>query len=538
MENLKAYIQKMHSALQGGGRIKVSTFVHDHVLAQPVLHSKASTDEIDVGTIVYGALRLPFEFWQAEQIVLGQSDAVFIKDGIDCNHEDWQPTKAIARNRKCAYNHKTKQLSAFIASISDVEDIVTITTALYIEIMKLHNRVLDGTSVHEVFTDKERTQLEEVFGDNWKFFVSCITQPIDWEIQLLAGSSVDYAKVIQQWWINIAAGRKKYPVNVYDQPVYFVSSNSHSLINVLSGFPLKNKKRLLSENSARVAENRAAFEAEEVPEENILYYLSRFSEKAAVEYVESRKAWEKKHGLYRIAPYHHIDIDAQVFSIRDLVKNKWIDPRIRLTKKMRTKLLNSDALIVNIAYPLGMAAYRILKEVSENVTEMRGVYIMGKAAALNASIGDITIPHAVYDHHTGNHIFVYNDFNRDTFDPFIQKNSILDGQTAVTVRGTYLQNDDSLREDFSNGRTIVEMEAGPYLNRLHEMIAPTRYPENETFVVNTDFRLGIAYYISDTPYRSDVNLGAKRLTWEGLNGTYAISLGIAQDIFNTEVDRF
>jgi hypothetical protein len=538
MENLTAYIQKMHSALNGGGRIKVSTFVHDHALAEPVLHTKVNDTEPDIGTLVYGSLRLPMELWTAQQIVLGQSDAVFQKAGIDVTARGWTPTKAVARNRKCASNQKEKQLAAFVASVSDVEDIVTIMTALYIEIMKLHKRVLDGVGLDELFDSKQKAQLREVFGDQWSAFQERLTHPFDWEIQLLAGSSVDYARAIQEWWINIAAGRKKYPVNVYEQPVYFVSSNSHSLMNVFSGFPLKNKKRLLRENAERVEQNRAAFEEEAVPEENILYYLSRFSEKASAEYLESRKVWEKKHGLYRIAPYHHIDIDAQVFSVRDAVKNKWIDPRIRLTKRMRTKLAKSNALIVNIAYPLGMAAYRILKEVSENVPEMRGVYIMGKAAALNAGIGDITIPHGVYDHHTGNHIFVYNDFNRDTFDRFVSKNSILDAQTAATVRGTYLQNDASLRNDFSNGRTIVEMEAAPYLNRLHEMIAPTRYPMGETFVVNTDFRLGMAYYVSDTPYRSDVNLGVKRLTWEGLNGTYAISLGIAQDIFNTEVERF
>lgn len=538
MENLTAYIQKMHSALHGGGRIKVSTFVHDHVLAEPVLHTKVADAEPDIGTLVYGSLRLPIELWTSERIVLGQSDAVFQKAGMDVTSRGWEPTKAVARNRKCAAHADDKQLAAFIASVSDVEDVVTITTALYIEVMKLHQRVLDGVPMEELFDSRERAQLREVFGEHWAAFQERITHPVDWEIQLLAGSSVDYARAIQEWWINIAAGRKKYPVNVYEQPVYFVSSNSHSLINVLSGFPLKNKKRLLREHADRVDENRTAFKEEQVPEENVLYYLSRFSEKQHPDYLESRKVWEKKHGLYRIAPYHHIDIDAQVFSVRDAVRNKWIDPRVRLTKRMRNKLLQSDALIVNIAYPLGMAAYRILKEVSENVPEMRGVYIMGKAAALNAGIGDITIPHGVYDHHTGNHIFVYNDFNRDTFDPFITKNSILDAQTAVTVRGTYLQNDNSLREDFSNGRTIVEMEAAPYLNRLHEMISPTRYPENETFVVNTDFRLGMAYYVSDTPYRSDINLGAKRLTWEGLNGTYAISLGIVQDILNTEVDRY
>ena len=62
---------------------------------------------------------------------------------------------------------------------------------------------------------------------------------------------------------------------------------------------------------------------------------------------------------------------------------------------MKKKLAASDALLLNIAYPLGMSAYRMFKEVSENVFQMRCVYIMGREAALNSSSGVVRIPHAV-----------------------------------------------------------------------------------------------------------------------------------------------
>nr|NIT58205.1 hypothetical protein [Fodinibius sp.]NIW45746.1 hypothetical protein [Gammaproteobacteria bacterium]NIY26787.1 hypothetical protein [Fodinibius sp.] len=60
-------------------------------------------------------------------------------------------------------------------------------------------------------------------------------------------------------------------------------------------------------------------------------------------------------------------------------------------------LNESDALILNIDYPLGMAAYNILFKISEQVGEILGVYITGKAATLNGVIGDVMIPTVVQD---------------------------------------------------------------------------------------------------------------------------------------------
>jgi len=49
------------------------------------------------------------------------------------------------------------------------------------------------------------------------------------------------------------------------------------------------------------------------------------------------------------------------------------------------KLVHSRALLVNIDYPLGMAAYHHLSAVALGVDELRGIYIMGKAATLKAA---------------------------------------------------------------------------------------------------------------------------------------------------------
>jgi len=537
MNPIDIYVQKIHSALAGGGVVKLSSFSQEHAATRPVLHAKVLDATPDIGALVYSLLRLPSEFITCTQMLLGQSDRVFENEGIDMH--DWVKTQAVARARVCAYDPESKRLALFVASITDVEDIITNATAVAIEVQKIHARMKDGTELSDCFeTTEDYNKLVEALGDNLDNFITLVNNPTDFEARLLAGSNIDYAKAVQEWWIHIASIRKTAKYNLYNQPVYFVSSNSHSLMNVLSGYAQDNQQFLQMDNAARLKDEQSAFEHEHVPQENILYYLSRFSEKRHPEFQEEKIEHEEKWGLHRLPPYHHIDIEAQVFSIADVIDNPHLDSRLNLTEEQKETLRKSNALILNIAYPLGMAAYRILREVTSNIDSLRGMYIMGKAASLNGQLGDITIPHQVYDKHTNNRFFVYNDFHRGTFEPYIEKNSILDSQQAVTVRGTYLQNESSLAKDFSDGYSIVEMEAGPYLNAVYEMINPMRYPENSQVSINTDFRLGLAYYVSDTPQRTEATLGAKRLTWEGLNATYAISLGIVQDIFNTEAERY
>ena len=48
-------------------------------------------------------------------------------------------------------------------------------------------------------------------------------------------------------------------------------------------------------------------------------------------------------------------------------------------------------MIVNTDYPLGLAAYNLLREVAVDSADLRGVYVLGKAATLNADVGDVMI---------------------------------------------------------------------------------------------------------------------------------------------------
>ena len=76
-----------------------------------------------------------------------------------------------------------------------------------------------------------------------------------------------------------------------------------------------------------------------------------------------------------------------------------LDPRLA---DLAGGLAGSSAVVVNVDYPLGMAAYYLLREVFEAADDVRGVYVLGKAATLNGAIGDILVADVVFDEHSQN----------------------------------------------------------------------------------------------------------------------------------------
>ncbi|TMG29314.1 MAG: hypothetical protein E6H97_03190 [Chloroflexi bacterium] len=190
---------------------------------------------------------------------------------------------------------------------------------------------------------------------------------------------------------------------------------------------------------------------------------------------------------------------------------------------------------MNVDYPLGFAAYHILRQVAEHVSWVAGVYVMGKAATLNSDVGDVMIPNVVYNEHSGNTYWLDNAITAADVQPNLVYGSAVDTQRAVAVRGTFLQNRDYLEFYYQGHYTVVEMEAGPYLDACYEIGQPDRYPLNESVnMARINFDLGIVHYASDTPYTQARTLGARGLSYRGLDSTYAAAIALARRIMQRE----
>ena len=199
------------------------------------------------------------------------------------------------------------------------------------------------------------------------------------------------------------------------------------------------------------------------------------------------------------------------------------------------RLANTPGVIVNIEYPLGLAAYNILREITTAHDTLRGVYVLGKAATLNADVGDVLISGVIHDEHSGSTYWLDNAFSFDDIAPYLVFGSGLDNQRAVTVKSTFLQNRNYLDFYYREAYTVVEMEAGPFCNAVYEIADADRYPQGEAVnFAKLPIDLGIIHYASDTPYSQARTLGARGLSYYGLDSTYASSVAIMRRILTLE----
>jgi hypothetical protein len=208
---------------------------------------------------------------------------------------------------------------------------------------------------------------------------------------------------------------------------------------------------------------------------------------------------------------------------------------VRLGPIDAERLSQCGAVIVNIEYPLGLAAYNILREIGVGHDTLRGVYVLGKAATLNADVGDVLISGVIHDEHSGTTYWLDNAFSFDDIAPFLIFGSGLDNQRAVTVKSTFLQNREYLDFYYREAYTVVEMEAGPYCDAVYEMVDADRYPNGEAVsFAKLPIDFGIIHYASDTPYTQARTLGARGLSYFGMDSTYASSVAILRRILTLE----
>jgi hypothetical protein len=391
-------------------------------------------------------------------------------------------------------------------------------------------------------SNDDAARMITIWGKDTSSILSKIaSQRCNFKVRLLSGSLSEYWRATRIWDDNIEKSQPK----LLDQPVYFVSSNSHSIPNLLSGFALANKIPLINyiENCAdqNLKDEWKELQKQGTPSslENFLYYaLKKFQQsEEGKDFLSQQYADEINCGILRVPSEHSFDVETQVIELNKLDPAR-LDPRLFSGNEDADFLKKSNALILNIDYPLGLGAYNILIKLAEHISEILGVYIMGKAATLNGVRGDVMIPNVVQDEHSQNTYLFQNVFSAADVMPYLVYGNVLDNQKALTVLGTFLQNARLMDVMYREGYTDIEMEAGPYLSAIFEMSRPKRHPVNE--IVNlqgVSFDIGILHYASDTPLSKGKNLGAGTMSYEGVDSTYASSLAILRRIFVQERKR-
>lgn len=558
-EEIELYTRTYYSLLRTTAEVQIRTLEEAHNGMRSLMHVGARDSIPDMSAFIYSLLRLPACIADVDVVVLGQSGEVFARGGYPDVFE-WREVTAAARRRRCFYNG-TDVLACLIASRSDIDDIVPVMTAYQIEWNKLHYR-LQGVPNSVSFDDlcngrvgcnrlaelleipvEDLDRLYAIWDVEMGAYLERIADaPRDFRIQLLSGSLSEYRRATHAWWENI---EDRVP-SVRERPVYFISSNTHSAINLLAGEALLHSDELLSflkqSGSTGLLHEWQDIQAGKVPSsrENFLYYAyKKYLQSPEGQSLErGQDRYERNHGIVRVPSRRYFDVETQVIELAKLDPLHF-DPRLKGDELGNDSFLQkSDALILNIDYPLGLSAYNLLTEVTDNVGSILGVYVLGKSATLNGVIGDAMIPNVVHDEHSQNTYLFSNCFSAGDVTPYQRYGSVLDNQKAVTVQGTFLQNTRYMDVFYREGYTDIEMEAGPYLSAVYEMYRPKRHPVNE--IVNLygiPFDLGIVHYASDTPLSKGKNLGAGSLSYYGMDSTYAGTIAVLRRILCRERER-
>ncbi len=507
---VELYTRTYGTLLRSSGETKLKVLEQSHIGMGSSLHPKAGSAEPDTGALIYALRRLPPSIIAVRRIVLGQSADVF-KRLLNVDVERWEMQSAPGRRRRYYFDGK-ETLAVYIASPSDIDDVIPQLVALQIEWNKLHallspEDLSRAESTEQQFKVLQRTgvseddalRLVEIWGDLLTPLRRIQAEEKDFRVRMLGGSQIGYVK----------ARRHQQEIVEYTE-----RSNNLELVPEL--------------RKLRQGQSRGNWD-------NFLYYAARsyYAQSAeAPERRAHRTREEEERGIFFIASQAGLDVAAQVIVLDRLVAGD-LDPRLGTPSADRLK--RSPAILINVNYPLGLGAYNVLREVAESVGTLRGVYVLGKAATLNGSIGDIMISNVVYEEHSENTYWLDNCFSFDSVAPFLVYGSALDNQRAVTVRGTFLQNRAYLDFYHRESYTVVEMEAGPYLNALYEAAESSRYPMRENInFTKLPFDFGVLHYASDTPYTQARTLGARGLSYYGLDSTYASSVAILRRILVQE----
>ena len=507
---------------------------------RPEIYGNIADEKVELNGLLYVIERLPIGIEECRFINL-TSDEGYSKSHF----------KAIVppkRRRNC-YRIDEEQMNVVITrGRSDIYDILTHLTFIFVESHKIKNRVLldEGGEVSRdwlkleaaVKQTKKLTQIEKekaishtanILGrtfeeilDIYDAFGSASTPDrflhvIYWlgklaieEIVENNKRTITFSPVLRErlghhihgeiWATNIKEVLKEN--KLLDRPIHVISANMHSVMNSIFAVPaLKTKFK-----------NQSDF-----------FIYEELSKSGAHEVRDLVEAVALKQGMISLPDTSGTNIDVQIF---DTAKIDWTK-----TSFPKADLGEEKPVLIVMDYAFGEQAYETIDELfkpykKETFLNAQSISIMGKAGILEGGKGDIMIPNAHINEGTADNYFFENELTADMF----EGNDIaVFAGPMVTVLGTSLQNRDLLKFFHeSTWRAIgLEME-GAYYQKAIQSASRIRKS------VPKDIKVRYAYYASDNPLETGSTLASGGLGTTGVKPTYLITIKILEQIFNVK----
>ncbi len=293
--------------------------------------------------------------------------------------------------------------------------------------------------------------------------------------------------------------------NWLQRPVHIISANLHSVMNSLYAF--------------------AALEHQTSTDslEDLATELSRPDNNHLREKV---KRFALKNGMLEIEDNSGTGLSVQIFDLCHLDFSR-LPAKIQWQKQEKVE---DCPLLLVMDYAFGEQAYEtmdeLLKPHSTNETEtplnVQSVSVMGKAGILKGKKGDIMVPDAHVFEGTADNYPFDNELTKADFEG--QGLDVFAGP-MITVMGTSLQNRDILHYFLKSSWQAIglEMEGAHYQKAIQ---AASRIRRS----INSDITLRYAYYASDNPLETGHTLASGSLGVEGVKPTYLVTTIILSKI--------
>jgi hypothetical protein len=292
--------------------------------------------------------------------------------------------------------------------------------------------------------------------------------------------------------------------NLLERPIHIISANMHSVMNSIFAEPVLGKKY------------------KNTPEFQIFEDLSSSANKDLRKKVED---FALQQGMISLPDTSGTNIDVQIFDTA----------KIDLTKTIfaKSKLAKDKPVLIVMDYAFGEQAFETIDELlkpykvekkNKTFLNVESVSIMGKAGILEGGKGDIMIPTAHVNEGTADNYPFENELTKAMFDG----NDILVFEgPMITVLGTSLQNRDLLKFFHESTWEAIGLEMeGAYYQKAIQSASKIRKS------INPDVKVRYAYYASDNPLETGSTLASGGLGTTGVKPTYLITIKILEQIFN------
>lgn len=505
---------------------------------RPEIYGNIADEKVELKGLLYVIERLPLGIEECRFINLTSDE------GYSKSH--FQAIVPPKRKRNC-YRIDEEQMNIEITrGRSDIYDILTHLTFIFIESHKIKDRVLldDGGEVSRDWQKLEQAVLQnekltlvekeiaishaanilgrtfedvldiyDDFGSNelpdrFLHIIFWLGKLAIEEVVHNNKRTITFSPILRErlghhihgeiWATNIKEVLKEN--QLLERPIHIISANMHSVMNSIFA------KKVLK----TTFKGKSDFDIfEELSKPTANGSRTKVVEEAL------------KQGMISLPETVGTNIDVQIF---DTAKIDWATSAFP-----EAYFEGEKPVLIVMDYAFGEQAYEtvdeLLKPYKKNIfLNIQSVSIMGKAGILEGGKGDIMIPNAHINEGTADNYFFENELTAEMF----QGNGISVYEGAmVTVLGTSLQNRDLLKffHESTWGVIGLEMEGSHYQKAIQSASKIRKS-------IPKDVKVRYAYYASDNPLETGSTLASGGLGTTGVKPTYLITIKILEQIFN------